>query len=304
MRIAMYIRSRDFSFLLKALWRSPVEHIKNDTKGLYDNSVWNKRHSWFVSTSYPLGSMYLINAIVCMEHNTGMCPPTTQPGPSLCPLEAAPDHAGRRGNVRQRAALAEAGSDGCMGPSYRLERGTKVFWKKDGRVCPGERRNATWNKPGLKKVGCACTSVATWGWPQVRVRFWHQEKLSRAAAVIAACLHWGSSWGPAPRWVKRPKERCQRAPLLTSWQSASLQDSRRGAPDSPRQPGGMPADLRVTTCKSGWSCSPYLHFNLTGGWRHSASARLQDLGTWAVARQNTGLLWILLSYMWLEGAMK
>lgn len=104
-----------------------------------------------MSTSYPLPRMYLINAIVCMEHNTGTCPPATQPRP-LRPLEAAPNHAGRRGNARQRAALAEARSDGCASPSYRLERGTKVFQKKDGRVCSGKWRNATSNKPGLKKV--------------------------------------------------------------------------------------------------------------------------------------------------------
>lgn len=39
--IAMYTHSRDCSSLLKPLWRGPVEYIRNDTKGPYDNSMWN-----------------------------------------------------------------------------------------------------------------------------------------------------------------------------------------------------------------------------------------------------------------------
>lgn len=89
-----------------------------------------------------------------------MCSPATQPRPSLCPLEAAPNHAGRRGNGRQKVALAEARRDGCMSPSCRLERGTNIFWKEDGRVCAEEQRNATRKKPGLKKFWWTRTSVA------------------------------------------------------------------------------------------------------------------------------------------------
>lgn len=157
---------------------------------------------------------------------------------------------------------------------------------------------------GWRRSNAPAALWPTREWPQERVHFWLQKKPSRAAAVIAASLHWSSSWGPTPRWVKGPKEWCQRAPVLTSWHPASLRDSPRGVPDSPRQPGGMPADLGVTTCKPGWSYGPYLHFNLPGGWRHFASECLQDLRTWAVTRQTTGLLRILLCYTWLEGAMK
>lgn len=76
-----------------------------------------------------------------------------QPRPSLCPLEAAPDHTDMRRNGTQRVGLAEADSDGCLGPRWAVMgawvpatdwKGEKeVFWKKDGRVCPGEWRNAT-----------------------------------------------------------------------------------------------------------------------------------------------------------------
>lgn len=71
--------------------------------------------------------MYLINAIVCMEHNTGTCPPARQSRPSLCPLEAAPDHVGRRGAT----GSSRGGSDGYMTPSHCLERGTWICWNKE-----------------------------------------------------------------------------------------------------------------------------------------------------------------------------
>lgn len=55
---------------------------------------------------------------------------------------------GRRRNGRQKVALAEARSDGCMSPSCRLG------------VCAGEQSNVTWNQSGLKEVGWTHTSVA------------------------------------------------------------------------------------------------------------------------------------------------
>lgn len=52
----------------------------------------------------------------------------------------------------QSTAPAEVGSEGCTAPSHRVERGTKLFWRKGVRVCPGGWRDGTQNKPGLKKV--------------------------------------------------------------------------------------------------------------------------------------------------------
>lgn len=196
-------------------------------------------------TPYPLPGMYPTCAIVCREAQPGPCPPATRHSPPRCPPAAAPDRTGRRGNSRPRA-----GSDGR--PTYGTVDGVpptdrkgeqRFYGRKMGESAQGDGGMPRETSPVRRRSYARAPLWPTWGWPQVRARFWLQKKPSKAAAVIAASLRCGSGCGPAPRGVKHPKERRQRAPVLNSCYPAS----RRGVPGCPKQLGGTSADLGVPT---------------------------------------------------------
>lgn len=178
----------------------------------------------------------------------------------FCPLATQPRPAGSCSWLHR--AQLQVGSEGCPQTDWRGEQsfsGRKVW------ALPRGWRDGTWNKAALNREWCTCTSVA-----QLRVQLWHQEKSSSPRAVTTDCLHWG---GPHPAGSENPRKGVQE--LSPKQQSAS-----RDSPRSTHLPSSLvplPAHLRVTTCKA---LCPWVP---------------QDLHTWAVARQNTDLLWNLLS---------
>lgn len=89
-----------------------------------------------------------------------------------------------------------------------------------------------------------------------------------------------------PHWVKEPKEGCPKAPLLISWQSPSLGTA---------QGASTPGSLVALSAHLEWQPAAPSASQSHRGLGALFSWVSQDLHTWAVARQNTSLLWNLLS---------
>lgn len=209
--------------------------------------------------------MHPTSAIVCREPHPGPCPPATQHSPPLCPPQLLPTAQAGGGTADQ-----ERGAMGARVPPTDRKGERRFYGRKMGESAQGDGGMPRETSLVRRRSYTRALLWPTWGWAQVRARFWLQKKPSKAAAVVAASLRCGSGCGPAPQGVKHPKERRQRAPVLISCYPAS----RRGVPGCPKQLG---AHLQISRCPPGCSCSPHLHFSLTGAWRHCASEHLQGL---------------------------
>lgn len=195
-----------------------------------DNSVWNQRHSWFVSPPYSPPRLCLLNATVCMEHCAGS---------ALWPH--SPD-------------LLEAAPDWTEHSPEALEREIKLFWKKGVRVCPGDGGMA--HETSLVWRGCDTCAPLGLRWGYIS-----GPRKGPAAPLLLAQTEMAAE-SPHPAGLKNPRKGVQE---LSPNQVTIYFPRQPRSTHLPSSLVALPAPLGVTTCSPtcitalGFWVSPDLH---------------------------------------------